>query len=340
MKTLTSTCVERARTYVATVPGAVSGAGGHCQTFAVACAFVHGFALPEADAMALLREYNQRCRPQWTESELAHKIKSALAARPIKPRGYLLGFVDSSREGRMLCERPVIPDTRRVKIDPVTGTENFLKGFRCDEVDLWEASPIRPPDDWTKDALALLAFLFEPGERINFVSDFTAQKDAKASPKDKGKIIERDALIAQWRKHGMPRSDAGGWLRMNPVDGCGIADANVTAFRFALVECDAMPLELQMALLARIPLPISAIISSGGRSLHAWVRVDADTLEDYRRTVSRMLALLARFGVDGQNKNPGRMSRLPGVVRKIGAEGDGRQRLLYLNPNPVQEAIL
>jgi hypothetical protein len=127
---------------------------------------------------------------------------------------------------------------------------------------------------------------------------------------------------------------------MNPVDGCGIADANVTAFRFALVECDAMPLELQMALLARIPLPISAIISSGGRSLHAWVRVDADTLEDYRRTVSRMLALLARFGVDGQNKNPGRMSRLPGVVRKIGAEGDGRQRLLYLNPNPVQEAIL
>jgi hypothetical protein len=127
---------------------------------------------------------------------------------------------------------------------------------------------------------------------------------------------------------------------MNPLDGRGVADANVTAFRFALVECDGIPFELQLPLLAKLPLPVAAILGSGGRSLHAWVRVDADTLDEYRQTVSRMLALLGKFGVDGQNKNAARMSRLPGVVRSIGATGDGRQRLYYLNPKPAQGAIL
>jgi len=185
-----------------------------------------------------------------------------------------------------------------------------------------------------------LECLYRPSERINFVTAFTVDKDGKATPKSKGETVERDALIVRWGKDRMPRSEAGGWLRMNPLDGQGVTDANVTAFRFALIECDSVPVELQMPLLAKLPLPIAAILTSGGRSLHAWVRVDADTLDDYRQTVSRMLALLAKFGVDGKNKNPSRLSRLPGVVRCIGALGDGRQRLLYLNPQPTQKPIL
>jgi len=97
---------------------------------------------------------------------------------------------------------------------------------------------------------------------------------------------------------------------------------------------------LQLSLLAKLPLPIAVILTSGGRSVHAWVRVDAATLDEYRHDVSWMLALLARFGVDDKNKNPSRMSRLPGVARSIGAAGDGHQRLLYLNPQPAQKAIL
>jgi regulatory protein RepA len=137
----------------------------------------------------------------------------------------------------------------------------------------------------------------------------------------------------------MPASEAGGWLRMNPTDGNGVEDTNVTAFRFALLESDKLPLDLLLALFAKLPLPIAAIISSAGRSFHAWVRVDADTLNEYRDTVEKMISLLARFGVDTGNKNPSRLSRLPGVIRRIGSEGDGRQRLLYLNPKPVQRAI-
>jgi len=85
---------------------------------------------------------------------------------------------------------------------------------------------------------------------------------------------------------------------------------------------------------------VAAVIGSGGRSVHAWVKVDARDADEYRATVAQMLALLARFGVDGKNKNPSRLSRLPGARREIGAAGDGVQRLLYLNPKPEGRSIL
>ena len=334
----------RARGYLHAIPGAVSGAGGHNQTFTVACALVHGFGLPEYEALALLHEYNQRCEPPWSERELEHKIKSALSANQAKPRGHLLGSASYRFERPAFSCLPTFKRPSGPKIDPATATENFLKGFRCDEVDLWEASPISPPDDWTQDALAVLPFLHESGELLNFVTDYTTatEKDGtlKAKPKGLGETGDRDALIARWRNDGLPQSEAGGWLRMNPLDGRGVTDANVSAFRYALVECDSVPLELQLPLLAKLPLPIAAILTSGGRSLHAWVRVGAEDLDDYRRTVGRMLALLGKFGVDTTNKNPSRLSRLPGVLRRIGAAGDGRQRLLFLNPDPQQRPIL
>jgi hypothetical protein len=344
MKTFTNSTIDRARAYVARIPGAVSGAGGHNQTFSVACALVHGFALQEDDAFTVLHEYNGRCEPPWSERELRHKIRSALTVSQSKPRGHLLGSAGNHFEHSPSCSHAAFRETPKARIDPATTAENFLKGFRCDEVDLWEASPVRPPEDWTKDGLAMLETLYRPGEQINFVTAFKTdtEKDrlCKARPVGTGQTLERDELILRWRKHGMPRTEAGGWLRMNPLDGQGIADANVKAFRFALIECDAVPLELQMPLLAKLPLPIAAILTSGGRSLHAWVKVDAETTGDYRQSVARMLALLGKFGVDGRNKNPSRMSRLPGVVRRIGAEGDGRQRLLYMNPQPAQKALL
>ena len=127
---------------------------------------------------------------------------------------------------------------------------------------------------------------------------------------------------------------------MNPMDGQGVEDANVTAFRFALLESDKLPVELQLSLFAKLPLPITAVLGSGGRSLHAWVKADAGDVVEYRATVARMLELLAKFGIDGKNKNPSRLSRLPGARREIGAAGDGIQRLLYLNPVPGGRGIL
>ena len=338
--------IERARRYSAKCPGAVSGQGGHDATFHVAAALVHGFALGEAEALALLREWNQTCQPPWSEAELVHKVRSAATAQHSKPRGYLLGKA-GAWQGTNGTERTAMRPVTNAKpapVDPVAATERFLKGFRCGEADLCGASAVGVDGDPRFDAGLLARVLYRPGELLNFVTEFTTETDAagkvKARPMGKGRTAERDALVTEWEQRGVEGSEAGGWLRMNPVDGQGIADANVTAFRFALLECDTLPLELQLALFAKLPLPIAAILSSGGRSVHAWVKVDAPDADDYRATVARMLAILGRLGVDGKNKNPSRLSRLPGARRVIGAVGDGVQRLLYLNPQPAERSIL
>lgn len=63
--------------YLEKIPAAVSGSGGHSQTFAVAKILLFGFGLSNDDALVFLRRYNQRCQPPWSEKELVHKIKSA-----------------------------------------------------------------------------------------------------------------------------------------------------------------------------------------------------------------------------------------------------------------------
>jgi len=80
--------VERARRYLAELPPAVSGQGGHNATFHAACVLVIGFGLDGQQALALLRHWNETCQPPWTERELAHKVDDAMK----QPgwRGYLL----------------------------------------------------------------------------------------------------------------------------------------------------------------------------------------------------------------------------------------------------------
>jgi hypothetical protein len=69
--------LDAARAYLAKLPSAVSGAGGHDATFRAACCLVR-FGLADGDAMTLLREWNvTHCRPPWTEKELIHKLKDA-----------------------------------------------------------------------------------------------------------------------------------------------------------------------------------------------------------------------------------------------------------------------
>jgi regulatory protein RepA len=60
-----------------------------------------------------------------------------------------------------------------------------------------------------------------------------------------------------------------------------VSDVEVTSLRHALAEFDAdengrlISKEIQYALLLRSCLPIAALIDSGGKSLHAIVRIDA-----------------------------------------------------------------
>jgi hypothetical protein len=89
----------RARAYLATLPPAIEGQGGDKQTFTVACHLVIGFGLSPEEALPLLREYNQRCLPPWTEEELLRKLQEA--DKRSEARGTLLeswGRRDAARQ--------------------------------------------------------------------------------------------------------------------------------------------------------------------------------------------------------------------------------------------------
>jgi hypothetical protein len=85
---------ERITAYLAHIPGAISGSGGHDQTFKVACALYNGWCLTEEETFSWLALYNQKCQPRWNERELKHKAASAAKAMHEKRRGYL--FDDNS----------------------------------------------------------------------------------------------------------------------------------------------------------------------------------------------------------------------------------------------------
>jgi len=255
---------------------------------------------------------------------------------------------------RNVCARKIpclqrSPKPQRVTArQAIANAEKWLGPFRCDQGSLWHVSPWRPLEDWRVDAVMLFAGLYDKEEHINVVTDFTIeQKDGgqKANPKGAGKTLLRDEWMRRIREQGMPQSEAGAWIRPNPVKDKGSGkggahtDSDVTSFRFCLLESDVLPVELQLSLWARLPLPVATIIDSGGRSTHAWVMLDCTNVQEYRTKVDRIYTRLARFGLCPSNKNPSRMSRLPGAQREIGKHADGSQRLLYLNPEPLEAPI-
>jgi hypothetical protein len=80
----------RAKAWLAKVPGAVSGKGGHDQTYSAAVGLVHGFELSREDALRLLiQDYNPTCQPAWTTKELEHKVEDAATKPHEKPKGWL-----------------------------------------------------------------------------------------------------------------------------------------------------------------------------------------------------------------------------------------------------------
>ena len=110
---------------------------------------------------------------------------------------------------------------------------------------------------------------------------------------------------------------AGAWIRFNPLDGKGVKNENVTDFRYALVESDSMPIEQQNSVMRELELPIAVLVYSGGKSIHAIVKIDAPNYEEYRKRVDYLYKVCQKNGleIDKNNRNPSRLSRLPGVER-------------------------
>lgn len=88
--------VEAAQKYLSKVEGAVSGAGGHNQTYRVASILVEGFGLGDADAYRVIAEWNAKCQPEWNEKDLRHKIESARKKADPSKVGHLLSRPQAS----------------------------------------------------------------------------------------------------------------------------------------------------------------------------------------------------------------------------------------------------
>ena len=122
--------------------------------------------------------------------------------------------------------------------------------------------------------------------------------------------------------------DAGAWIALNPFDGNGCKTENVTSYRYVLIESDTLTVNEQEALFRKYKLPITCLVHSGGKSIHAVVKVEARNLDEYKSRVNYLYKFLSDHGVeiDKQNKNVNRLSRMPGVYRM-----GNRQRLVDTN---------
>ena len=184
------------------------------------------------------------------------------------------------------------------------------------------------PDTWnpTQELITYLETLYDKDDFVGYVTNDVWQDNEGRWVPAKG-VFTRTAgeLIASLRKHpddvgatiGDWKADVGAWIRFNPVDGEGVKNDNITRFKYALVESDTMPVSDQDAIYRKLELPISCLVHSGGKSLHAIVRVDAEDYTEYRKRVEYLYDFLEKNGlkVDKQNRNPSRLSRMPGVTR-------------------------
>jgi hypothetical protein len=265
----------------------------------------------------------------FTDREIAEIIEWAGGKNPQRCNGKIVTF-------RQEIRPPITPDQAK------RNAENFLKGWRCTLADLWRVSPWHPCEDPRKDASLLIATLYDSADYINVVTDFSSQRQAdgkeKACPCGAGITLRRDDWLRRLSSHLPPQSAAGCWIRPNPVKGLhgsgekgAYTDKDVAAFRILLLESDDLPIGLQLSLWSRLALPVAALIASGGRSLHAWVKLDCRDEKEYRETAFAIYELLARFNPCPSNKNPSRLARLPGVKRRLGGIGASEQRLYYLN---------
>ncbi len=182
--------------------------------------------------------------------------------------------------------------------------------------------------DPVNEIVTYLETLFEASENVGYVTE-TWQKEDKGQVKHfptqgaydrtAGELIELlnkcggdiGAVIGDYNP------EAGAWIRFNPLDGKGVKNENVTDYRYALVESDTMALEEQNAVIRELELPCALLVYSGGKSLHAIVKIDAPNYDEYRKRVDYLYSVCRKNGleIDKQNRNPSRLSRMPGVMR-------------------------
>lgn len=182
------------------------------------------------------------------------------------------------------------------------------------------------PDNYDAkgDMLEYFTALFNEDDFVGYCTNFYFdQKDERWKPsqtqfrRTAGDIIEKLRSGSIENAIGTINTNAGVYVRFNPLDGKGENNDNVTRRKYCLVESDKDSIEKQSALFKEMNLPILFLINSGGKSLHAIVKIDAENAQQYKSRVRELYEFCKKNGLtpDEQDKNESRFSRLPGVKR-------------------------
>lgn len=198
-----------------------------------------------------------------------------------------------------------------------------------------ERQEIRPPteSEWNPvdQICTYIQTLFKDSDRVGYVMESWKDESGKVHPGNAGRW-DRTAgeLIAALKMCGgdigaimgdVSKDEngisMGAWIRFNPLDGNGAKNENITDFRYALVESDSIDTGKQLSIIKELELPVAALVHSGGKSIHAIVRIDAASYTEYKKRVNYLYDCCQKNGlkIDTQNRNPSRLSRLPGIER-------------------------
>ena len=281
----------------------------NAELFDAACQFRDaGISVEEAETRLIARAVADGLG----EAESRTAIRSAFAHTPRQPVQPGVGPGPLPRSGsNQIPGQPAQPRGPRFTPEPMPLPEPVDSGF-----------------------LHLLDVCFRPDE---FVAIAPATEDGE------GKIIPKRGVtltVKQWRKRveskgGIDKcftTQLGLFVRINPMRDGGAKNDDVTAYRHVLVEFDQndkgerIPKEVQFGSIISSGLPVAAVIDSGNKSIHAWVRVDAPDAGEYKRRVDIIWDWFEGLNLDKQNKNPSRLSRCPQGWRTV--EGEPRQQQL------------
>ena len=228
------------------------------------------------------------------------------------------------------------------KVDPnegVLGWEdeigNIIDKDSIDSIELHEPSD----SNWNpaNELIRYLTTLFDTDEYVGFVVSSIENEKGKFIPGNRGNFRMTAGQIVEGLHScngdigaviGDYNQAAGAWIRFNPLNGEGVRNTDIASFKYALVESDSLDIGKQLSIIHQLELPVAAVVYSGAKSIHAIVKVDASDNKEYRERVSYLYKICDKNGleVDSQNKNPSRLSRMPGCVR-----GDHKQFIIETN---------
>ena len=265
----------------------------------------------------------------FTEQE-ADALIDRYAARPLTRGDYPRDFPKAKRSGLWRPKPSYSPEKLKAFAAKA-------QGFTAE--DMQRKSPISPDEVTPADFLRVISL---PGEKRIVFSDYESQGQHLWICPPSDQLHDRNEL----KRFVM--SFSGAWFLANPIDGqkryngrlgkeSARAAENLTSFPYLVVESDEAPHDQWISVLALCRLPIAAVYESGGKSVHALVKIDAPTVDEWQRKVEKIRTPLIMLGADAAATKAVQLSRLPQCFR---GEKRNWQRLLYLNGAPDGTPII